>query len=103
MLNCKTLPIVLGIQFTKKIIYILGTGLIITSIIFYMMSSYFKIDNNYIEIIFITYILLFVELPLVYILFKLKKAILTKEFSHISSILKIVMLAGILSMIFFRF
>ncbi|MBI3234729.1 MAG: geranylgeranylglycerol-phosphate geranylgeranyltransferase [Bacteroidetes bacterium] len=103
MLNCKTLPIVLGVQLTKKIIYILGTGLLITSIIFYMMSSYFKIDNNHIEIIFISYIFLFVELPLVYILIKLKKAVLTKEFSHISSILKVVMLAGILSMIFFRF
>jgi 4-hydroxybenzoate polyprenyltransferase len=43
-----------------------------------------------------------VIVPLAYLLFKLPEASAVKDFSRLSDLSKLVMLAGIVSMIFFR-
>ena len=51
----------------------------------------------------VIYSVLLIILPLLYVFYKLFKAITPQQFHHLSSITKLVMLTGILSMIFFYF
>ncbi len=103
MEDCRTLPIVLGMKLTKNIIYILLIGLVISSISFFTFSSYFNFYNHQLEFYYSLYGVILIELPLLFTIYKLKHAVITKDYGYISTLLKWVMLAGILSMIFFRF
>ena len=92
-MEARTLPIVLGIPRTKTIL------IIVTSLVLVLLaySTYLLIDHNlYLSV----YLVLAVELPLLYLIFKITKAKSKKQFNQISTLLKVIMFMGILSIIF---
>lgn len=92
----KTLPIVLGINRTAKIAFVFTIALII-AVIFYI-GNYL-----YMHTIVIIYFLIAIIAPLIYCAIKLFLAETKKQFSHISTILKLTMVLGMLSMVLYRF
>jgi len=93
--NCKTMPIMWGIQVSKVftavwIVVIIGAAAGI-QIYIVQLGWWFSA----------LYSLLFIIIPLVWILRKLYLAKSQKDFHELSSAVKIVMFTGILSMIFF--
>jgi 4-hydroxybenzoate polyprenyltransferase len=90
----KTLPIVLGRDRTAKIIFFLSF-LPIGAVIYYMIAYLYK------QPIAVGYFLIGIIAPLIYISIKLLNAETKKEFHHISTILKLVMLMGMLSMLLY--
>lgn len=93
--NCRTMPIAWGLPATRVFI---GVWLIvlISSIfisIIYAFQSGWKFGS--------AYSLIFILLPLFYILSQLFKAKTTKDYRKISLAIKFIMFAGIISMLFF--
>ena len=94
--NCRTLPILAGIRATKIYITIWTVVLLAALIILQLYVLQFQWWYA------MAYSVIFVILPLTYFLFRLVKANNTRSFAMLSSLSKLVMLTGILSMIFFR-
>ncbi|ULQ53925.1 geranylgeranylglycerol-phosphate geranylgeranyltransferase [Flavihumibacter fluvii] len=94
--GCRTMPIVWGVPATKMFVmvwlFVLGTALLIIQL--YGLLKGWWIGS--------LYCIGLVILPLVHILLKLKAANTTDQFHQLSSKIKWVMLAGILSMVFFK-
>ena len=94
--GCKTMPVVWGIPSTKVFtavwLIVLTAALIIIQ--FYALHFGWWWSVAYCTVTII--------LPLLWILQKLYKAQVAKDYHHLSNAVKLVMLAGILSMIFFR-
>lgn len=87
----RTLPIVYGLRKTKNLIYVLSIVLLITlSLLFYNLIGF--------EMMLFS---LSLSLPLAYMFFKLHKADTTADFNFLSNFCKIIMLAGIGTMILF--
>lgn len=95
--NCKTIPIVLGIRKSKTIVFIL-TVILIGTIGFIQFK---QLAHNYIHPFL--YVLFFIQTPLLYMLWQLRKAEEQNEFHQISGIIKGIMLMGILSMAYFYY
>jgi 4-hydroxybenzoate polyprenyltransferase len=89
--NCKTIPLVFGINRAKKIIYLIA--FILTSII--ILSSIYWLHTN---IILIISLLIGIVFPLLITLYLLWKANTSKQFHQISTYIKIITFIGILSM-----
>lgn len=94
--NCKTMPIVWGIPASKVfagvwLVVLIGA---LTIIQFYVFQLGWWLTA--------IYSLLLVILPLVWILRKLYTAQSISQYHQLSSVIKLVMLSGILSMIFFK-
>lgn len=87
-----TLPIVLGKKRTAKIVFGL-TFIPIALLIYYMNENLMEVQ------LVIFYLLLFVLAPLIYFLIKIWNAESKKDFKHLSLILKLVLLFGILSVV----
>lgn len=87
--GCKTLPIVWGIRKTKFVIY----GVLIV-----FCATVVMLDIIY-KILPLRYYILFLFLPLVFFLVGLIRADMKKDFAHLSSFCKVIMLLGILSML----
>lgn len=88
--GCKTLPIVFGIRRTKVVIYmILGIFVFTVLILNYFYSA-----------LPFYYYTLFLFIPLLAFLFYLIEADTKKDFSLLSSMCKVIMILGILSMAF---
>ncbi|RFS24868.1 ubiquinone biosynthesis protein UbiA [Chitinophaga silvatica] len=94
--GCRTFPIVWGVLPTKRLCSALIFGLIG---IILLVEVRVWILGWYIAII---YLIALVQLPSFYIYLLLKKANLPPEYHKVSSLVKWVMLTGILSMIFFK-
>lgn len=94
--GCKTLPIVAGVTATK-IYTMVWTIVLIGSLV--ILQLYVLQFNWWWAVI---YSLLFVIIPLVYFATLLIRAKTTSDFKKLSAYSKWIMLAGILSMIFFR-
>ena len=88
--GCRTLPIVWGIRKTKMLIYII---LAVFSV------SVLVLDHFYMDVPF-HYYLIFLFVPLLWLLFRIIRADMKSDFSLISTFCKIIMLFGILSMAF---
>lgn len=89
--GCKTLPIVLGMRNTKTLLYVfiaLFIGLLV-----YMAA---EVDKFVLKNFFILLIL-----PVAYLVIRLVRADSRKEFSFLSLYCKLIMLAGVISMMFF--
>lgn len=86
-----TLPIIIGRSRANKIVFAL-TLVTIFAVIFYISTYLYK------QIIAVIYFLILVVAPLIYISIKLFVAKNKKDYSHISLVLKFIMLFGILSM-----
>lgn len=87
--GCKTLPIVLGIYKTKRVIYVFFLIFLII-----LLSSYFSFEHH-----FVIYLYAFVLPPLFWFLYRLYWADTKKHFRSLSNLAKLIMLLGILSMI----
>ncbi len=94
-LGCRTLPIVYGINAAKDITFVF-TGLLIALILFVQYQMIML--HWYLSTV---YLLLAVQAPLILMCGKLKKAAKPGAYHKISGMVKWIMLAGILSMLFF--
>ena len=93
--DCRTLPIVVGIPGSKWFLYffILAFAITLLSGVIYRVH----------EIYFTTYILVLVILPMAYLTYRIYKADRKKDFTRLSRLVKWIMLAGMLSMVLFRY
>lgn len=94
--GCRTIPIVWGVAPAKRLCYGLLIGL---EILIVLVEVRVGVIGWYLAI---GYLVLFVQLPGIYIMRLLQKAHLPEHYHRISSLVKILMLTGILSMIFFK-
>lgn len=90
--GCRTLPIVWGLRKTKYLIYVLLATFSVTVVIL----------NEFYKALPLWYYLIFLFIPLLWFLFRLIRADTIKDFSTLSTLCKIIMLLGILSMAFVR-
>jgi len=93
--GCKTMPIVWGLPvakvFTGVWIVVLAGILVVIQIYVVQLGWWFSALYSLIAII----------IPLMWVLLKLYKATTSAEFHQLSSAVKFIMLAGIISMVFF--
>jgi len=89
--GCKTLPILLGIRYTKFFLYFLSALFIF--LLFFIAGL---IGNQT-----LTNYFLILVIPITYFIFRLVYADTKKEFAYLSTYCKVLMLSGILSMVFF--
>ncbi len=87
--GCQTLPIVWGIRRTKTFLYVIISIFVIT---LFLMA---KVLNNPILI----WLFLLLLIPIGYLVFKLAKSDTRKEFKQISTLCKIIMLLGLMTML----
>lgn len=92
----QTLPIVLGRERTTKIVFVL-------SLIPLFSVTYYVITNLFKQQLLVGYFLVLVIAPLIYITIKLFNAEQKSQYKHISLMLKLVMLTGMLSMLFYPY
>ena len=98
--NCKTLPIVLGVRKTKKVL--IGLVLIYTILLFahtFIANSLIPFRHSYGQVFYTFYMLLFVVVPLIITTYLLLKADVKSDFSRLSTLYKVFMLSGLLSMV----
>jgi 4-hydroxybenzoate polyprenyltransferase len=101
--NCKTLPIVLGVRKTKKVL--IGLVLIYTILLFahtFIANSLIPFRHSYGQIFYTFYMLLFVVVPLIITTYLLLKADVKSDFSRLSTLYKVIMLSGLLSMVIIK-
>lgn len=91
-----TLPIAIGRERATKLLFIL-TLIPLFGITFYIMTYLYK------HPIAVGYFLVLIIAPLLYITIKSFSAKTKKEYHHISNILKLVMLFGMLSLLLYKF
>jgi 4-hydroxybenzoate polyprenyltransferase len=89
-IGARTLPIVLDMNKTKWVLIITAILLILS--LFYL--AYYFYDQKFFLSV---YLVTAVALPLIFFMFKTRKASTKKEFSQMSALLKIIMFTGILS------
>lgn len=94
--DIQTLPVILGKERTNKIVFILSL-IPILSITYYVITYLFK------QQIVVGYFLILVIAPLIYVSIKLFSAKQKTQYKHISLILKLVMLTGMLSLLLYNF
>lgn len=95
--GCKTMPILWGVNASKVFVAVWIIVLIATVVIVQFYVLPFGWWHSAL------YCMLFVVAPLAWIFRKLFKAQSSEDFHKLSSVVKLVMFTGILSMLFFRF
>lgn len=95
--GCKTLPIVAGIR-TTKLYTAIWIGVLVATL---TILQFYVLQFGWWPSVL--YAVVLVIVPLVVLLQQLQKAVRPNDFARLSSTTKWIMLAGILSMIFFRF
>ena len=88
--GCRTLPIIWGLRKTKILIYIIMivfTGVVVLINVFFVNLP-------------LEYFLIFLFVPLLWLLYQLVKADTKKDFAWLSSFCKMILLLGVLSMAF---
>ena len=93
--GCRTMPIVWGVHVAKVFA---GTWLTVLTASLLIVFAYVLQLKWWLAA---AYCLLFVIVPLLYIIRKFFKAETTKDFNKLSGMIKVVMFTGILSMVFF--
>ena len=93
--GCKTLPIVWGTVITRTFIasWVVILALLVIFVMIYLLQLKMRIA--------FLYSFLFVLIPILFLLKKLTKAFTSNDFGNLSARMKWLLLAGILSMIFF--
>jgi 4-hydroxybenzoate polyprenyltransferase len=94
--NCRTMPIVWGVNVSKMFVAVWLVVLIVSILILQAYVVQYKWWWS------ILYSILFIAGPLTWILMKLYQATSKADFHKLSSAVKLVMLTGILSMLFFK-
>lgn len=94
--GCRTVPIVWGVTPAKRLCYglllLMGVLILVTGGRLLVLGWYFPA----------VYLVLLVLAPCGYVYLLLKKAHLPEHYHKVSSLIKVIMLTGILSMIFFK-
>jgi 4-hydroxybenzoate polyprenyltransferase len=93
LINCRSMPIVMGIPFTKTILLIY-TALTILLLIIAQVFLF-----RYSRVFAVIWVFICVEIPLLYFAFLLNKAHNKADFHRISTLLKFIMLGGIASIV----
>ena len=93
--GCRTMPIVWGVNATK--VYT-GVWLIVLIAVLIILQVYVLQFKWWLAIAYSAPAIIF---PLIVILFKLRRSVTTEDFHQLSTMTKLVMLTGILSMAFF--
>ncbi len=88
--GCRTLPIVLGIRKTKRVVYF----------IIFIFSIVVLILNIQYSLLLAAYFIGFLLLPMTILMIRLARADTIKEFYQLSQLCKLIMLSGIISMLF---
>lgn len=101
--KCKTLPIVLGIRKTKEVLFVMH--IILTALTLAYCSFFAVLSNSsqQIYVMFLVYMLVLVVSPMLAMAWLIRVADVKKDFSRLSTLSKIIMLTGILSMVFWRY
>jgi 4-hydroxybenzoate polyprenyltransferase len=86
--GCRTLPIVWGLRRTKQVIYV----------IIVIFSTVVLLINDFYVQLPVWYFVLFLFLPLLFLVLRLYRADTTRDFGWLSTFSKVIMLLGILSM-----
>lgn len=86
--GCRTLPIVWGLRRTKQLLYI-----IITAFIIALFSIAHSLRN---EQLFWMFVILLI--PIAWLVYRLVRADTRRDFSYLSSLCKLIMLIGVVSM-----
>jgi 4-hydroxybenzoate polyprenyltransferase len=89
-----TLPIILGVKRTSKLVF--GLSLIPIIILFYYINNYYFNNKLYFATL---YSYIFIVAPLLYFTIKMWTSKSQKEFHHLSTVLKVVLFFGILSIL----
>jgi 4-hydroxybenzoate polyprenyltransferase len=92
----ETLPIILGRERVNKIVFFLSL-IPIFSVIYYVITYLYK------QPLVVGYFLVLVIAPLIYVSIKLFSAEQKSHYKHISLILKLVLLSGMLSLLLYSF
>jgi 4-hydroxybenzoate polyprenyltransferase len=95
--GCHTMPIAWGINATKVFV---AVWLVVLASALSVVQFYVLVFRWWFSA---AYCILFIIIPLVYVFKLLVKANSSKDYHQLSSLIKMVMFTGILSMIFFRF
>jgi 4-hydroxybenzoate polyprenyltransferase len=94
--GCKTMPIVWGVNPSKVFVavwlIVIIAALLILQVYTFQLGWWGSV----------VYCLLLIVLPLAYVLVKLFSASQSSDYNHLSTVIKLIMFTGILSMIFFR-
>jgi 4-hydroxybenzoate polyprenyltransferase len=94
--GCKTMPILWGINATK--VFVAVWLMVLTGTLIIIQIYALRLGWG----LSVLYSLLFIIAPLIWIIKKLYSAKMPEDFHNISTLIKLVMLTGILSMIFFK-
>lgn len=95
LLKANTLPIVIGRKRASSVAFFCASMLLLLLLLVIQFVQH--------KIVFFTYSLLFLVLPLLYFMYLLWKANSKKDYSKLSTLMKLIMFFGILSMLIFRF
>lgn len=101
--KCKTLPIVLGVRKTKEVLLVLHFIIIALTMAFCTSFVALSYSSYKIYIMFLMYMLILVLIPMFVMAWFIKTADVKHDFTRLSALSKWIMIAGIVSMIFWRF
>jgi len=90
--GCRTLPIALGIKRSKYIV----TFLVSLTILFLAFGQWTFFNRGWMLVFW--YFLVIIQLPMIYLLYKLYQAEKREDYHFLSNLCKLIMVAGILSM-----
>ncbi len=96
--GCKTMPIVWGLNASKVFVAVW----LIVLIAALAIVQFYVLQFGWLFWISALYCTIFIIVPLLWIFRKLFRAQSPQDFHQLSSVVKIVMLTGILSMVFFK-
>jgi 4-hydroxybenzoate polyprenyltransferase len=94
--NCRTMPIAWGIRSSK--VYAAVWLIVLGAALFIVIVYAFQVQWWMLAV----YLLLAVLVPLFFVFRKLRTAVLGRDYGMISNLIKLVMLTGILSILFFK-
>lgn len=101
--NCKTIPIVLGIRRTKKMLYVaIGIYAALVLAHLFIGSGNISFRHAYDQIFYMIYMLLTVLAPLLCSMILLFRADVKHHFTRLSTFFKLIMVMGLLSMLFIK-
>lgn len=95
--KCNTMPVAWGIPASKVFVavwLVVSAAALAALVIYSIQSGWWLV---------VIYIVLFILSPMGYVLKKLRSAAKSPDYHHLSNLMKLIMLAGIVTMIFFLF
>lgn len=100
--NCKTLPIVIGVRKTRMVLMSLQVFFLAIIAGFLLFFPGMSKTGEFRYFTFLVYMGVALFVPNVYMLFLISRADVKRDFTHLSSLSKLLMVTGILSMIFWK-